>query len=212
MGKKAAKGTAPISATGISSDSLIGRRIKTAIHSVAIMRKTRGFTLVEVLVVIVIMGIVVAMATLSPGVLGRDPEIEDQAKRVGAVIGQAREEAEAQGLEYGIVVAKNAYEFVQFDRRKALWVPIEDDRLYRARQLPDGLMFRLWLDQKEIVLKPELSSYSGKDVKLTPHVMILSSGDIMPFQWRIEREGTDTRWQITGGADNSVKAENKTGE
>src|SRR5262249_23047419 len=109
----------------------------------------RGFTLVEILVVIVIIGIVAAIVTLSTGVLGRDSEMEDQAKRVSAVVAQAREEAELQGLELGIVVAKSSYEFAEFDRRKGLWVPIEGDPLYQARELPPGLSFRLWLEQKE---------------------------------------------------------------
>jgi general secretion pathway protein H len=133
--------------------------------------------------------------------------MEAQAKRVSAVVEQAREEAELQGLELGVVVAKNSYEFTQFDRRKGLWMPVEGDRLYQARQLPPGLSFRLWLEQKEVVLKPDLDAYAKPPTKLTPHIMILSSGELMPFDLRIEREGTETRWHVSAGADNALGAE-----
>jgi general secretion pathway protein H len=169
--------------------------------------RASGFTLVEMLIVVVIIGIVATIVTLSTGVLGRDSEMEDQAKRVSAVVGQAREEAELQGLEMGILVAKNSYEFVQYDRRKQIWMPVEGDPLYESRELPPGLSFRLWLEQKEVVLKPDLEAYAKPPEKLTPHIMILSSGEVMPFDLRLEREGTDTRWHVSAGADNSLGAE-----
>jgi Tfp pilus assembly protein FimT len=43
-----------------------------------------------VLVVLVIIGIITAMAVVSTGVLGRDRQIDEEAQRLQAVLAQAR--------------------------------------------------------------------------------------------------------------------------
>src|SRR5262245_6013100 len=110
------------------------------------VRPPRGFTLVEILVVIVIIGIVASMATLAIGVLGRDRQVEEQTRRFWAVLQQAREEADLQSLDIGVFVSDNAYEYLRFDQRRGAWQPIYDDKLYERRELPEGLRFRLWLE------------------------------------------------------------------
>lgn len=167
-----------------------------------------GFTLIEILVVIVIVGIIVATASLAVGVLGRDRELEEEAKRFAAVLDQAREEAELQGLDVGVFVTQPAYEYLRYDGRREYWKPIEDDRLFKARELPEGVRARLWIDGREVVLKPKLEAYEEKEwAKHQPQVMALSSGEVSPFELRLTREGTAQQWHVIGAADNTVKAE-----
>lgn len=167
-----------------------------------------GFTLIELLVVIVIIGIIVATASLAVGVLGRDRELEEEAKRFAAVLNQAREEAELQGMDVGVLMAQPAYEYWRYDGRREQWKPIEDDHLFKTRELPEGVRARLWIDGREVVLKPKLEAYDEKEPdKYLPQVMALSSGDVSPFEVRLEREGTPEQWRVIGAADNSVKAE-----
>src|SRR5215510_11675337 len=101
-------------------------------------RHAAGFTLMEILVVIVIIGVIVASATLSIGLLGRDSQAEDQLRRVWAVLAQAREESELQGLDTGLYISAQGYEFLRFDPRENRWMPIEGDELLAPRELPDG--------------------------------------------------------------------------
>ncbi len=84
-----------------------------------------------------------------------------------------------------------AYEYLRFDSRKNEWQPIEDDELFAQRELPEGLRFRLRLESREVVLKPNLPQRGDKDEnkKNPPHIMVLSSGDVSPFELEIEREG-----------------------
>jgi general secretion pathway protein H len=194
-----------------------------------------GFTLMEVLVVIVIIGVIVSAATLSFGILGGDRESEDEARRFWALLQQAREEAELQTADIGVYVAASSYEFLRIDPRKRLWVPIGGDALYVPRELPDGLRFRVWLESREIILKPQLPDRSEDEeeekegeekdeeevvVDRTvpnpngrqenpPQIMVLSSGEIMPFELQIERDGAEAQWRVVAQPDNDLRVERR---
>jgi general secretion pathway protein H len=168
-----------------------------------------GFTLLELLVVLVVVGIMVSMAVLSFGVLGRDRQAEEEARRFWTVLQQAREEAELQTEDIGIFMSATSYEYLRFDSRKNLWEVISYDELFAPRDLPEGLRFRMRLESREVVLKPDLPDRSDKDEneKYPPHVMVLSSGEVMPFELEIEREGAPALWRVTALANNDLRVE-----
>jgi general secretion pathway protein H len=200
-----------------------------------------GFTLIELLVVIVIIGVIVSVATLSVNVLGRDSEADNQAQRLWAVLKQTREESELQSSTVGMYMAAEQFEFLRLDPRLNQWVPIADDKLYATRELPEGLRFRLWLDSREVVLKPKLPERSDQDDedkdKLTdeekkeeanlpaalrsisrepkpaqtdpPQVVILSNGEIMPFEVQIERDREPAEWRIQALPDTDLRVERR---
>lgn len=174
-------------------------------------RSSGGFTLLEILVVIVIIGVIVAAGTLALGVLGKDREIEDQTRRFWAVMQQAREEAELQGLDTGVYVCSAGYEFVRLDQRLNTWQPIQNDELYAQRQLPEGLKFRTWIEAREIVLKPEAPDWKLKEAskKYAPQIMVLASGDIIPFELRIERDGAEAPWRVLSLPDSDLRIERR---
>lgn len=173
-----------------------------------------GFTLLEILVVLVIIGVMIAMATLSFGVLGQDREVEEETRRIWAVINQAREEAELQAIDLAIFVGQTDYEFMRFDTRRNEWTPVVDDKLYAQRTLPEGLRFRLWMENREIVLKPGLPDRSKKDEsqKFPPQLTVLSSGDVVPFEMQIERDGAPALWRMTSLADGDLRVERRKDE
>lgn len=190
----------------------IGRPL--IIHTLTPPRRNElhsGFTLLELLVVLVVVGIMVAMAVLSFGVLGRDRQAEEEAKRFWVVLQQAREEAELQVEDIGIFMSATAYEYLRFDSRKDEWHVIEYDELFAPRELPAGLRFRLRLESREVVLQPDLPDRSDKDEnqKYPPHVMVLSSGEVMPFELEIEREGAPAMWRVTALPNNDLRVENR---
>lgn len=172
--------------------------------------------------VLVIIGIIAAVATLSLNVLGRDNEIENQTQRLAEIISQAKEEAELQGREIGVFIDRTGYQFFRFDALKQSWLAIADDDLYAVRQLPDGLSFRLWMEGREVILpqhsEPQATADTSNDTEESdssknetdsphPQIMLLSSGDINAFELRVERDGTDHVWRIASQTDNSLLTE-----
>ena len=158
---------------------------------------------------LVVIGVMVSLAALSFGVLGGDRQSEDESRRFWTVPKQAREEAELQVEDIGVFVSTGAYEYLRFDSRKNEWQPIEGDELYAQRELPPGLRFRLRLESREVVLKPALPERGDKDEnkRNPPHVMVLSSGDVSPFELEIERESQPAAWRVTALADNDLRVE-----
>ena len=173
--------------------------------------RNTGFTLLEILVVIVIIGVMVAMVTLSFNVLGSDRETAEETRRFWAVLRQAREEAELQSLDLAVFVGATEYEFLRFDTRRNEWQQIADDTLFAPRVLPEGLRFRLWMESRELVLKPGLPDRSKKDEnqKWPPQVTVLSSGDVVPFELQIERDAAPALWRMTSQADGDLRVEQR---
>ena len=98
-----------------------------------------GFTLVEVLVVVVIIGVIITATMLSLGSTGRDSQLEQERDRLAALIEYVRERAAMQTVEYGLRCEIGAYRFVMYDSRAAKWVEDPLDETLRARTLPAGL-------------------------------------------------------------------------
>lgn len=77
---------------------------------------TRGFTLIEIMVVVVIIGIMAAMVTLN--VVNDDPsrKLMSEAKRFVAVVSHASDEASFMQQELGIVSTEDGYKFVRYEK------------------------------------------------------------------------------------------------
>ncbi len=178
----------PTSATGTSPTRLAaGRRPSRGAARArrgALRGRAGGFTLIEILVVVVIIGVITAGIVLSVNIIGRDRELEKESDRLLALFNYAREQAELQTREYGVMFQDDGYEFLTYDARRAAWRSVFEDDALVARHLPDGLGFKLMVEARPVVLARPKDS---KDK--TPQIMIFSNGDLTSFAATLEREG-----------------------
>ena len=123
--------------------------------------RLRGFTLIEILIVVVIIGVISAAVLLSVNLTGRDQDLEKESERLLNLVNYAREQAELQTREFGVIFHDDGYEFVAYDARRRRWREVYEDEILRIRKLPDGLDVKLVVDARPVVLVPERNQAAG---------------------------------------------------
>ncbi len=145
---------------------------------------SRGFTLVEIMVVVLIIGIMAAGATLMTGIAHGDRELYQERDRILALTDYLRDQAALQNREFGMRCFQGGYEFLVFEPRTGLWERYIGDDVLRQRKLPAGLEMTVTIEGRPIVLPKE----AQKPDELAPQVMLYSSGELNLFQLTIRRE------------------------
>ncbi len=116
--------------------------------------RSAGFSLIEILVVIVIIGIVLSIAILSVSLVGGDKAIREEAQRMMALLDVARDESMLQGREFGLELMIGGYRFVELDPISGQWNEIIGDDTLRQRELPEELEIQLYIEDRPVILKP----------------------------------------------------------
>lgn len=168
------------------------------------MRVAPGFTLLELLVVMFIVGIIAAMATLSLGVATSEKGPEKEIERIEDLLALASEESVLQGREFGLTFYAREYVFSTYDAGKNRWVTLErgDSEVFEPRRFPPETVVELEIDDRLVRIPEERpierdadsdarakalandKREAPKDRNL-PQVLILSSGDITAFELRL---------------------------
>jgi len=174
-----------------------------------------GFSLLELLVVVFIIGILATMFTLSVGILGSDPELEKEIDRLHALLNLAREDAVTNGRELGLHFYPDGYEFASYQedfieyydpddevQDRSEWIVLNLGTLLGPRRLPDGIVIELEIDGRQIVLdekKEPMNDDSAREQDLAddapyrPQIWLYSTGDMNPFVIRFRRKfGNDS--------------------
>ncbi len=159
-----------------------------------------GFTLLEMLVVVFIIGIMAAMFTLSVGVAGgTDRELRREAERLETLLALALEDASFQSRELGLRLYPGRYEFsVQVDPEEDQWERISGD-VFAPRELPKVFALELEIEGRAVNLER-----SEKDVakKYQPQLFIFSSGDLSDaFEIRIRSTEEDRSYSLAVAID-----------
>jgi general secretion pathway protein H len=173
----------PTSVTGISTERALGRAAE------------RGFSLLELLVVVAIIGILVGAVVLSMGSLGNDREIEQEMQRLRGMLDLLHEESLMQSRDYGVMFTQTGYRFYIYDYQQLEWGEPQGDRLLDPREFPDALGVALLLDGREVPLERDFESQDVENAE--PQIMILSSGEITPFALEMFRDRFDGRFTMT---------------
>ena len=169
-------------------------------------RQDKGFSLLELLVVIVIISILFTFTTLA--IRGTSPEelIQTEAKRLDRLVQLALEEAILKGQEYGLEFKPDSYRFLLYFENT--WQPLENDDLLRQRQLPENMELELEIEQIDVLVAEDSANDEDDEEKPDPQVFLLSSGEITPeFSVRLLMPGVETSYIVSGTVNGEHKAE-----
>jgi len=139
------------------------------------MRKNiKGFTLIEIMVVVVIVAVLISAVALSFPPVG-DKLLKEHADRFSALVELAQDEAILQSNELAVEITPNGYSFYQNENNS--WLAISESP-FTKRELPSDFSTKVYLDGILIDLKDREKS--------KPQVVILSSGEMTPFTYTIQ--------------------------
>jgi general secretion pathway protein H len=169
------------------------------------MRATRGFTLVELLVVLVILGSLVGLAVLSTGIAGPSRELKNEAERLAGLISLLAEEAVLDNQEYGLYLQPGGYQVLRFDEGTGRWQP----QGKQPHRLPEWAVLSYELDGEPLQLASTASSASSADDQdekdpddeahsqgPQPQLLVLSNGELSPFRLRLAEKRKDGQAQV----------------
>lgn len=162
----------------------------------------RGFTLIEILVVLLIIGVMIVGGVLTAGLTRGDSELDEERERVLALTDYLREQAALQNREYGMRCFTGGYEFLVYEPRLGRWLREPGEPLMRARRLPAGLAMTLQVEGRAVVLPPA----DQKDDELAPQILLYSSGDLNLFELTLRREpqGAGVRFEPAPDTDRII--------
>jgi len=165
-------------------------------------RTQPGFTLLEILVVVLIVGIVATFAVIGIGGRSIDDRLDIEARRLNELLAFAAEEAVLQGAEYGLRVTTAGYEFVRLNPADGMWTPF-DDGVLRPRDLDEPFYLELSVDGRRAApADPE-----AIDPPPVPQVLLLSSGEVTAFSLTVRARSHPSWFTLDGDVLGRLKLE-----
>lgn len=160
-----------------------------------------GFTLIEIMVVIAIMGIMLGLGMIAFGDGGLSDKLEQESQRLYGLVKLAQEESILQSKEMALEIERDGYVFKELKEDK--WVAVPDDQLFRKRSLTAGIVLNITVENEKLDLK-------SKDQKDSPiRVYILSSGELTPFAITLKIESLEKYFELTGDITGQLKLDRK---
>jgi type II secretion system protein H len=168
-------------------------------------QKQRGFSLIELLVVLVIVAMFSGMIVLSIGD-NFSRELRAEAERFQRLVVAASDEAIYTSSQLGVVIDKNRYSLVRFDAISQSWLPFKG-QAFRLHSLPESMRV-IWsiegfsrpgsdnapqdlsfgsndqvdeLDADDIDASDVDPDVNPAALNLMPQILMLSSGEVTAF-------------------------------
>lgn len=169
------------------------------------LKSQRGFTLLELMIVVVIISILLAAALLSMSFTSMERILKEEGRRFSALLSYAREEAILQTLDLGFQIEDSGYHFLLLDPLTGQWVDADFDEVLRARSFPQDIEATLWIEGAGFELGDP--NAEKPDPGNLPQVFILSSGEVSPFELILTSSVSPVKVTVSGQLDGKTKVD-----
>ncbi len=151
------------------------------------MNKHKGFTLLELIVVVTLAGIIVTGVLLNTSLINPNHKFEALTQNIAKLLKYAHQEGRLNNENYALSITPDGYVFLVLDDNQ--WIPLNIKPLQPQNKLKHYKQ-ELLIDEK--IVKP-----LTKD-KIEPHILLLASGEMSPFEWTLSDRENELLMTITG--------------
>lgn len=148
-------------------------------------RNDRGFTLIEILVVVFIIALVTLATSLTVGTTRGGRVVSQEAQQLQRVIELAAQTAMLEQIELGVGLWKTGYAVWQYDLSSKQWTRVTHDIALKEYTLPSSLTLSLDAQQKPSSLPPTIEGLKTPQLwfsssgMMTPAIIKVSAGDVV---------------------------------
>lgn len=153
------------------------------------MQRQRGFTLLEVLLVVVLMSLS-ALAVVQTLPQSNNDQAKEEASRFFQRLQLLSDDAILNGQDYGLRFDEKKRTYIYMQLGEDGWQKVENSKYFTETTLPEDLTFSFelgseaWGDSDSLFKQEDFyeDRFEGAEQKpKPPQVYVLSSGDVTPF-------------------------------
>ncbi len=134
---------------------------------------SKGFTLIEMMVVVVIAAIMMGAVSLSFPSNQSEDLLKKEGDRFVALMHFAKDEATLQSREFALLLDKTGYAFYLNDQGS--WV--EAEGAFARKDFPEVIKPKLYVEGEYVAF--------SKKKRASPQILILSTGEVTPFSYQL---------------------------
>ena len=146
-------------------------------------KSQRGFTLLELLVSLVIVGILITFVAVSFTTNSYKHEIRAEASQLARKIELLRRVATTHNETWGVSISQDSYRFLKFDPSEDQWHE-SNYRLHRNHDLPDNMLLKFEGNLN-------IPALIDKTNESEPEMVIVPGGEMTPFILHCKHEHSD---------------------
>jgi len=148
-------------------------------------RKGAGFTLIEILVVVVVVGLLATIAVVNMGSGSQLRELKNHAQELYLDLRTASDQAVLDNEEIGLVLEDNGYYMAIYDEDKGTW-QAGSGRLLGHHGMPDWVSVQLIQNDANRRKLP-----ANQENKIHPDLVLFSSAETTPFEIHVKMKQRD---------------------